>query len=100
MVAIGLDNNPSNRYVIYSRDDCPWCVKAKDLLELHNLPYTEYKLGVHFTRDTLAEKLLKEDVTALTVPQIYYNGKYIGGHDRLVQYLEEHSGGFGDGGFL
>lgn len=100
MVAIGLDNNPVNRYVIYSKDECNYCTKAKELLNLYNLPYTEYKFGVHFTKDTLREKLLKENVTDLTVPQIYYNGKYIGGHDRLVQYLDEHAGGFGDGSFV
>lgn len=100
MVAIGLDNNPKDRYIVYSRDNCQWCDKAKETLEYNDLPYTEYKLGVHYTRETLQDKLLKEDVSRLTVPQIYYNGKYIGGYDHLVRYLSEREGGFGDGGFV
>lgn len=100
MVAIGLDNNPKDRYIIYSRDNCPWCEKAKETLEYNNLLYTEYKLNVHYTRDTLQDKLLKENVSKLTVPQIYYNGKYIGGYDNLVRHLEETAGGYGDGGFV
>lgn len=101
MVSIGLDNNPKDRYIIYSKDGCDYCTKAKDTLEYNNLPYTEYKLGIHFTRETLQDKLLKENVSRLTVPQIYYNGKYIGGYDHLVRYLDEKSGaGAGDGGFV
>lgn len=100
-ISIGLDNNPKDRYIVYSRDGCEWCDKAKELLIQNNFPHTEYKLGVHYTKETLREKLGLTDYDRLTVPQIFYNGKHIGGHDHLVRHLDERFGaGAGDGGFI
>lgn len=101
-LSIGLDNNPLNRYVVYSKDDCPFCVKAIELLIYNNLPYTEYKHGVHFTKETLRKKCEMSELERLTVPQIFYNGKRIGGCGEFEKYLEDtgHGGGFGDGPFI
>lgn len=76
---------------IYTKDMCPYCVKAKELLHQLNIPYVEYKISSGFgetppkanqfyvTKDDLLDKL----PTAKTVPQIWIDGKHMGGYDQL-----------------
>jgi glutaredoxin len=70
---------------VYSKDDCPYCVKAKTVLSLRNIKFTEKKIGVDVTR----EQLLEAIPNARTVPQIVINGDPIGGYEQLVKYIEE-----------
>lgn len=70
---------------VYSKDDCPFCVKAKTVLSLRNIKFTEKKIGVDVTR----EQLLEAIPNARTVPQIVINGDPIGGYEQLVKYIEE-----------
>jgi glutaredoxin len=76
--------------VIYTKDNCSWCVKAKDLMNRFNITYTEKKLGVDFTVDELKEKV--GTVARLTVPQIFIKETRIGGYEDLVEYLDNHMG--------
>ncbi len=65
---------------IYSKDYCPYCTKAKVLLDTLGVAYTEYDI----TRD--AEKqaeMLERRPSARTVPQIFIGGQGIGGCDDL-----------------
>jgi len=72
---------------VYSKDNCPFCVKAKRLLEQMNINFIEKKIGVDVTR----EQLLEVAPQARTVPQIVINGKVIGGYDQLVEYVENYN---------
>jgi glutaredoxin 3 len=73
---------------MYSKYDCPWCERARDLLEKKGIVFTEFKLGEDYTRDDLRE-LLPADVEKLTVPRIFRDGKHIGGYSDLVNYFDE-----------
>lgn len=73
---------------IYTKDNCPWCVKAKELMNNIGIPYTELKLGVEFTREELRE-LIGEHLP-LTVPQIFVYNKRIGGYEDFLEYCENH----------
>ena len=75
-------------YVIYSKDGCPWCVKAKNLLELCGLEYKELKINQDYSREDL-KSLLPEN-TPLTVPQIFAYNKLIGGYKDLETYVEDN----------
>jgi glutaredoxin len=75
-------------YTIYTKDSCIWCVKAKELMKQHHISYEEKKLGVDYTKDDLVKLLGRE--TNITVPQILIGDRLIGGHDDLVQYMEDH----------
>lgn len=75
-------------YKMYSKDDCPWCVKAKDLLNNVGVEFKELKLGVDYQKEDLRELL--GDNLPLTVPQVYINNKRIGGYEDLAEYLESH----------
>lgn len=73
-------------YIIYSRDNCPWCVKAKELLEAKGLPYEELKLGIDYDKEQLRSKL--GGIDRLTVPQIFHEGNYIGNYEGLRRLIE------------
>jgi glutaredoxin len=67
---------------IYSKNNCPFCDKAKGLLKLKGITYTEVKI------DEVPEA--REFVVAeghRTVPQIYQDGKLLveGGYTGLAK---------------
>ncbi|TVQ83111.1 MAG: glutaredoxin 3 [Micavibrio sp.] len=70
---------------IYSKKICPYCVKAKNLLDLKGADYTEYMID---SDPDLAAEMQKRNPGARTVPQIFIDGKAIGGCDDLYK-LEE-----------
>ena len=65
--------------VIWSKDNCQYCIKAKTLLDLKGVQYEERKIGAGWTR----EQLLEAVPTARTVPQIFLDGTYVGGFTEL-----------------
>jgi glutaredoxin 3 len=68
---------------IYSKPQCPYCVKAKNLADLESLDYDYYMLDVDFTREQLFEKF----PTARTFPQITIDGKSIGGYTEFESHI-------------
>ena len=79
----------SNMITIYSSDYCPWCDKAKTLLNSVGLKYQEMILNKDYTKDDLRE-LLPENIR-LTVPQVFIYNKHVGGYEGLATYLENHN---------
>lgn len=77
---------------IFSKDNCAYCTKAKNLLTSLNIDYTEHKIG----RDLTREDFLAIFPNVKTVPQIMINGVYIGGYDDLLKWKEEVYGGYGE----
>lgn len=73
--------------VVWSKHSCPFCVTAKETLTKLNIVYEERIVGGGWTK----EQLLKEVPDAKTVPQIFIRGKYIGGCDDLMTYIETHN---------
>ena len=71
--------------VIWTKYHCPYCDQAKALLELHGITYKERRIGDGYTREDLLESV----PTARTVPQIFLDGKLIGGYTELRQHLEK-----------
>lgn len=70
--------------VIYSKDNCPYCVQAKNLLKYKNIELKEYVLGKDYTKEQLLELL----PNARTVPQIFLDEEYIGGFEDLKRKLD------------
>lgn len=71
---------------IYTKDYCPYCHRAKALLDRKGVNYTEYDV----TRNPELEKEMRQRARAFTVPQIFVNGLGIGGSDDLMHL--EHQG--------
>ena len=67
--------------VIYSTAICPYCVRAKMLLEKRNISYIEVKVDKDVK---MFEKMLKLSNGRQSVPQIFIDEKHIGGYDDLV----------------
>lgn len=70
---------------IYTKEDCAYCVNAKNLLRMHKKEFVEYKLNEDFTRDILLSKFPE----ARTFPVIVIDGFNIGGYDQLQRQINE-----------
>jgi glutaredoxin 3 len=60
---------------------CGFCVRAKKLLELKKVPFEEY--AVDFGGAKKAE-MVERTGGRMTVPQIFINGRHVGGCDDLM----------------
>lgn len=69
--------------LIYSKDDCKFCEESKKFLDHKELPYTEYKIGEHLTREEFMDKF----PGVRSVPCIVIDGEYIGGFNQLKEKL-------------
>ncbi len=66
---------------IYSTKICPYCVRAKMLLEKREIDYIEYKIDEDHIKH---EEMLELSNGRQSVPQIFIDEKHIGGYDDLV----------------
>ena len=70
------------RAIVWSKDACPFCVQAKNLLTLKGIEYEERNITQGpWTRDQLLEAV----PTARTLPQIFLDEEYVGGFTELKQ---------------
>ena len=69
--------------VIWSKYHCPFCDQAKALLTQKGIEFEEKKIGDGYTKEDLLESV----PTARTVPQIFLDGKLIGGFTELKKHL-------------
>jgi glutaredoxin len=67
--------------IIWSKDFCPYCIKAKYALKKSAINYEERIIGAGWTR----EQLLEELPNARSVPQIFIDGNYVGGYNELMK---------------
>ncbi len=72
---------------IYTKSWCPYCHKAKALLRARGLPFEE----IDVTTDGAREREMFDRSGRRTVPEIFFDGRLIGGHDDIVNL--EASGG-------
>ena len=69
-----------SRVVIYSKDYCPYCVRAKDYFKQRNIPFEE----IDVTKDASVLEELKQRTQHLTVPQIFIDDVFVGGYTDLI----------------
>ncbi len=73
------------RVEVYTTEYCPYCVRAKSLLTRKGVAFEE----IDVTDDpALRAKMVELAGGRRTVPEIFINGKIIGGYDEL-RALEE-----------
>lgn len=70
----------SKPVVVYTKESCPYCIRAKNLLNQKGVPFVEHNL--ENKPQELAE--LKERTGWKTVPQIFIDGQLIGGFSELA----------------
>jgi len=67
---------------VFSREGCPYCVRAKGLLHDAGISFEELVLNRDFSESTIRA------VSGMsTVPQVFINGDHIGGSEDLEAYL-------------
>lgn len=79
----------NHKVVIYTKDYCPFCHRAKALLEQEGFTYEEIDIGHHPQR---RDEMIEKAGGATTVPQIFIDGEHRGGCDDLFAYFEKHNG--------
>jgi glutaredoxin-like protein len=73
-----------DQVAIFTRDGCSFCARAKTLLAEHGYKYAEVPLT-----HNIRTKVIGAIAGAGTVPQVYINGRHIGGAEELERYLRQ-----------
>lgn len=80
---------------LFGKADCPYCQKAKELLQQHKIDFTYHDVidDCKALYEMIGRvKPLIPATQPLTVPQIWLDGKYIGGCEDLETNLPSHHG--------
>jgi len=68
---------------IYSKDNCPWCDKAKALMTEHDIEYNEIVIGRDITREEFTEKF----PNVKTVPYTIIGSLVLPSYESLEEYI-------------
>ena len=71
---------------IYTKFLCPYCSRAKQLLSDKGVQYEETDITMG---GTAREQMLSRSNGRTTVPQIFINGRHVGGSDDLAALERE-----------
>ncbi len=66
---------------IYTKAFCPFCARAKALLASKHAPFEEFEIMID---STLRNTMISRANGKTTVPQIFIDGRHIGGSDDLA----------------
>ncbi len=69
------------KVVIYTKENCPYCRLAKELLSARHVSFEEIRIDQDMTKRDEMVRLSN----LRTVPQIFINDQSIGGYDDLAQ---------------
>jgi glutaredoxin 3 len=70
---------------IYTKSYCPYCKRAKELLRIKGVEFTEYDV----TADPVKEQEMRHRSGRDTVPEIFVDGNLLGGCDDLFDLDEK-----------
>ena len=72
--------------IVYSKEICPYCVRAKALLKRKGADFKE----IMVTDENIKNEMIKKSGGRMTVPQIFIGDVHVGGCDDL--YALESAG--------
>ncbi|WPY01275.1 Glutaredoxin-3 [Candidatus Trichorickettsia mobilis] len=75
-----------SKVVIYTSSSCPYCLRAKALLQRKNAQFEEINIE---NDQQLREKMIQQAGGRKTVPQIFINDIHVGGSDDLYALEQE-----------
>ena len=70
---------------IYSKDYCPYCIQAKNLLTSLNIEFKE----IDITNDSVTLQRIMTISRIRTVPQIFVDETYLGGYMDIAELHSE-----------
>jgi len=69
---------------IFTREGCPHCARAKEILHERGVTYEEIKTG---QGTGVSSRTLRATTGRSTVPQVFIGGKHVGGSDDLEKHF-------------
>ena len=72
---------PLAKVEIYTKLMCGFCFRAKKLLEMKKVPFEEYAVDFGGAKK---DEMIERAGGRMTVPQVFINGRHIGGCDELM----------------
>ena len=66
---------------VYTTDNCPFCTRAKQLLDTRGVQYEE----INLERDPRGRQELVNKTGMMTFPQVLIDGEPLGGFQELAQ---------------
>jgi glutaredoxin len=73
-------------FTVYSKENCPYCSKVKQVLELTGSKFVSYELDKDFTREEFYDKFGQGS----TFPQVLCDEQKLGGCVDTIKFLKEH----------
>jgi len=73
-----------SKVVVYSKENCPYCVLAKELLAKRHIAFEEVRIDLD---DSKREEMMRLS-NRRTVPQIFINNQSVGGYDDLAALVK------------
>jgi len=67
-----------NKVMIFSKSYCPFCKKVKEIFNTINVPYFAYELDLEANGAEI-QAYLVDKTSQKTVPNVFINGKHLGG---------------------
>lgn len=67
---------------IYTKATCPFCIRAKALLDMKGVAYEEYEISGGGPK---REEMIQRANGRTTVPQIFIDDRHMGGCDDLMR---------------
>jgi len=74
------------KFLVYSKNECPYCYKVKQVLELTGRKFVEYELDLDFTK----EEFYNIFGEGSTFPQVLCDDQKLGGCVDTIKFLKEH----------
>ena len=71
--------------VLWSKENCQWCDRVRQLLNSVDIKYIEYKYDVDFTK----QGFYSEFGEGATFPQVQIDNKHIGGCKDTLHHLQK-----------
>jgi len=79
----------TDKILVYSKSNCPQCDYIKNIMKQRNIEYSEIILDRQSDRNSLYMKIDEEEGQLVNImPQIYVNGKYLGGFLDLYNHIK------------
>ena len=73
-------------FAVYTKDNCPYCEKIKQVMDLTKLSYVVYNLNEPFDK----KSFIDEFGQGSTFPQVVVDGKKLGGCVDTIEFLREN----------
>lgn len=74
-----------NNLLVYSKPNCVFCDRLKDVLKNKNISYDEIIIGEDIEVRTFLEKY----PNIKTVPAVFHENEFIGGYDETTKLINE-----------